>query len=167
LNQQEGTLPASLLLQASRVDTPAHEAAKRGNVDFLKDLLTTQCSINTLDSAGNSPLYWAARSGHLGCVRILMTARPILDQQNNLGDTVLHGASWGGHTEIVKLLLEYGDSEQIKRILPLKNRSGQTAFDLARNVECGAILQAAMLKQRRISRAEQAAAHNEGESDSD
>jgi ankyrin repeat protein len=42
---------------AAQQDCPLHEAAKRGNVEFLKELLQMGVSANSLDFAGNSPLH--------------------------------------------------------------------------------------------------------------
>ena len=47
------------------IDNPMHEAAKRGNIGFLKEVVDSGMSVNTLDTAGNTPLHWAARFGHL------------------------------------------------------------------------------------------------------
>lgn len=91
---KEGLVKVELLAESSAMELPMHEAAKRGNLAMLKELVSTGMSVNTLDAAGNSSLYWAVRGGHLDCVKILMTGKPVLYQQNRLGDTVLHAAAW-------------------------------------------------------------------------
>ncbi len=48
-----------------------HEAAKRGNCDFLKECIGNKISVNSLDQAGNTPLHWAAYGGHVDCVELL------------------------------------------------------------------------------------------------
>lgn len=112
-----------------------------GNLAVLKSLVTSGMSINTLDHAGNVPLYCAARAGHFDCVKILLAAKPVLEQQNKLGDTVLHGAAWGGHSQILKLLLQ---QPSVDTILMTTNKDGKTALQLAKNMECGALLQNAI-----------------------
>ncbi|KAG4108537.1 osteoclast stimulating factor 1 [Neocallimastix lanati (nom. inval.)] len=134
-NNVEGLVPANYVEEATSVmDNPLHEAAKRGNISFLKELIRTGISVNGLDKALNSPIHWAARNGHVDCIVELLNANPVLNQQNKLGDTPLHCAAWGGHAEIAKLLLEHGVDPSIK------NKDGSTALDLAKNDETAAAI---------------------------
>ena len=57
---------------AEAVDCPLHEAAKRGNITFLQDLLSNNVSVNSLDKAGATPLHWAAHGGHIDCLMALL-----------------------------------------------------------------------------------------------
>jgi len=134
-NNVEGLVPANYVEEATSVmDNPLHEAAKRGNISFLKELISTGISVNGLDKAGNSPIHWSARNGHLDCIVELLNANPVLNQQNKLGDTPLHCAAWGGNPEIAKLLLEHGVDPNVL------NKEGQTALDLAKNDETAAVI---------------------------
>jgi ankyrin repeat protein len=134
-NNMEGLVPANYVEEATSVmDNPLHEAAKRGNISFLKELISTGISVNGLDKAGNSPIHWSARNGHVECIMELLKAKPVLNQQNKLGDTPLHCAAWGGHAEIAKLLLEHGVDPT------LVNKAGDTALDLAKNDETAAVI---------------------------
>ena len=54
------------------IETPLHDAAKRGNVEFLQECLANRVSVNGLDKAGNTPLYWAAHGGHIACMEELL-----------------------------------------------------------------------------------------------
>jgi hypothetical protein len=88
------------------IDNPMHEAAKRGNTGFLKELLDAGMSVNTLDTAGNTPLHWAARflpsflfiiiiivctlfmlpiainrGGHEDCIKMILAKKPVLEVQ--------------------------------------------------------------------------------------
>lgn len=50
------------------IETPLHDAAKRGNLAFLEECLRNGVSINSLDKASNTALYWASHAGHIGCI---------------------------------------------------------------------------------------------------
>ena len=58
--------------QVEEIILPLHEAARRGNISFMRECLEGGVSGTGLDSTGNTPLYWAARSGHLDCVKLLL-----------------------------------------------------------------------------------------------
>ncbi|KAI0216596.1 Osteoclast-stimulating factor 1 [Lamellibrachia satsuma] len=120
------------------VDFPIHEAAKRGNVTFMKECIANKVSVNGLDKAGSTPLHWAAHGGHMECMEMLLTVPNCeINVQNKLGDTPLHSAAWKGHAHAVELLLEKGAHTD------LKNQDGKTASVLAKNPETAAILQQA------------------------
>ncbi|XP_011858276.1 PREDICTED: osteoclast-stimulating factor 1-like isoform X2 [Vollenhovia emeryi] len=59
--------------QTQEIDLPLHDAARRGNISFLREYLKEGISGTGLDAAGNTPLYWAARTGHLECAKELLT----------------------------------------------------------------------------------------------
>ena len=88
-----------------------------------------------LDRAGNSPLHWASRGGHADIVKLLLTKKPAVNAQNKLGDTPLHSAAWAGNTAAVQLLLEYPEIQP-----QLKNKNGETPFDLAKTDEVASYL---------------------------
>ena len=102
------------------------------------------------------------------CVKVLVVAgvgRHVLESQNLLGDTCLHGAAWGGHADVLKLLIEHYETTPAQqhlltpdeaaqpqlglvKWLVMKNKQQQTAMDLAKNAECGGVLQQALFKAR-------------------
>ncbi|KAI8926292.1 SH3 domain-containing protein [Entophlyctis helioformis] len=93
---REGMVPSNYLGENSaQIDNPLHEAAKRGNLAFVMELLAAGVSVNGLDKAGNAPLHWACRGGHADVVQQLLTKSPALNVPNKLGDTPLHLAAWG------------------------------------------------------------------------
>ena len=67
MDDKEGMVPANYLGEnTATIDNPMHEAAKRGNLSFVKELIAAGVSANSLDKAGNAPIHWACRGGHLG-----------------------------------------------------------------------------------------------------
>lgn len=113
----------------NEVQHPLHEAAKRGQTDFLRECLQQRFPLNGVDKSGSTPLYWAAWGGHEECLKeILKHGHKVqLDVQNLLGDTALHGAAWKGHPGIIRLLISAGAKQEVK------NKEEKLARDLARD----------------------------------
>ncbi|VDO25135.1 unnamed protein product [Haemonchus placei] len=65
---KKGLVPANY----EELSNPLHEAARRGNINFLKDCINNQVSVNSLDKSGSTALYWACHGGHLGVVKCLL-----------------------------------------------------------------------------------------------
>jgi ankyrin repeat protein len=64
------------------VEQPLHEAARRGNLNFMRECLKQGVSGTGLDSAGNTPLYWASHAGHVDCVQeLLALPKPAVNVQ--------------------------------------------------------------------------------------
>ncbi|CAH1796968.1 unnamed protein product [Owenia fusiformis] len=125
------------------VDNPMHEAAKRGNISFMKDCIKNKVSVNGLDKAGNTPLHWAAHGGHIDCMKLLLAAGNIqLDVQNKIGDTALHSCAWKGHASAVQLLLEKGAR------LDLRNKDKKSAYDLAKDPDTAALLKTVVMPRQ-------------------
>ena len=54
-----GLIPSNYVeLKTDVVDNPVHDAARRGNLDFLRECLRNGVSPTGLDASGNSPLHW-------------------------------------------------------------------------------------------------------------
>ncbi|KAB0368812.1 hypothetical protein FD755_019846 [Muntiacus reevesi] len=121
--------------QAESIDNPLHEAAKRGNLSWLRECLDNRVGVNGLDKAGSTALYWACHGGHKDIVEMLFTQPNIeLNQQNKLGDTALHAAAWKGYADIVQLLLAKGARTD------LRNNEKKLALDMATNAACASLL---------------------------
>uniref|UniRef100_A0A8C0RY41 Osteoclast-stimulating factor 1 n=1 Tax=Canis lupus familiaris TaxID=9615 RepID=A0A8C0RY41_CANLF len=131
-----GLIPSNYVAeQAESIDNPLHEAAKRGNLSWLRECLDNRVGVNGLDKAGSTALYWACHGGHKDIVEMLFTQPNIeLNQQNKLGDTALHAAAWKGYADIVQLLLEKGARTD------LRNNEKKLALDMATNAACASLL---------------------------
>ncbi|XP_068941445.1 osteoclast-stimulating factor 1, partial [Petaurus breviceps papuanus] len=131
-----GLIPSNYVAeQAESIDNPLHEAAKRGNLSWLRECLDNRVGVNGLDKAGSTALYWACHGGHKDVVEVLFTQPNIeLNQQNKLGDTALHAASWKGYADIVEMLLAKGARTD------LRNNEKKLALDMATNAACAALL---------------------------
>ncbi|XP_014470076.1 PREDICTED: osteoclast-stimulating factor 1-like isoform X2 [Dinoponera quadriceps] len=134
---QKGLVPVAYVEeQTQEIELPLHDAARRGNVSFLKEYLNHDLSGTGLDAAGNTPLYWAARTGHTECAKELLDlANPPVNAQNKMGDTPLHVAASHGHLEMVHLLMEHLAD------LKLRNKDGFTAEELASDASVKSALQ--------------------------
>ena len=131
-----GLVPANYVEESTEtVENPLHEAAKRGNVGFLRECLANSVSVNGLDNAGCTPLHWAAAGGYEECLRLLLSQNNVLiNVQNKLGDTPLHQAAWKCKPESVSVLLEADAKTDIR------NKEGKTPHDLSRDPQSGAML---------------------------
>lgn len=120
--------------QTEMVETPLHDAARRGNLSFLQECLKQGVSPTGLDSVGNTPLYWACSGGHIDCVmELLGQPNPPINAQNKVGDTPLHAAAAHGHVDVVKLLVEKGANFDIK------NMYNETPADLGSSAVTNAL----------------------------
>ncbi|XP_043229485.1 osteoclast-stimulating factor 1-like isoform X1 [Amphibalanus amphitrite] len=131
-----GLVPYNYVEERSEpLESPLHEAAKRGHLSFLQDCLRHRVSVNGLDKAGNTALHWAARGGHLECAEALLAVPTVcVNVQNKLGDTALHLAAWRGQAEMVSLLLRHGADQSVC------NGQQQRPADLAQSASCAALL---------------------------
>ncbi|XP_060055288.1 osteoclast-stimulating factor 1 isoform X3 [Erinaceus europaeus] len=131
-----GLIPSNYVAeQAESIDNPLHEAAKRGNLSWLRECLDNRVGVNGLDKAGSTALYWACHGGHKDIVEMLFTQPNIeLNQQNKLGDTALHAAAWKGYADIVQLLLAKGARTD------LRNNEKKLALEMATNAACASLL---------------------------
>ncbi|CAD6189744.1 unnamed protein product [Caenorhabditis auriculariae] len=138
---RKGLVPANYVVSENveELPNPLHEAAKRGNFDFLKECIREQVSVNSLDKSASTALYWACHGGHTEIVKYLLEIpNAAISSQNKLGDTPLHAASWRGHVDCIRLLLE-------KNAQPwIRNKERKLPIDVAKDADVAALLSQAM-----------------------
>ena len=111
-------------------NTPLVGAADRGHIDIVKLLLSKGAHVNKMGTEGLTALAAASEGGHIGIVKLLLAKGADINKGDLEGwGTALATAAKEGHTGIVKLLLQKGADGTIK------NKRGETAYDLAANKE--------------------------------
>ena len=90
----------------NEVQFPLHEAAKRGQLDFLRECVQQRIPLNGLDKSGSTPLYWAAYGGHDDCVKeILKYGRKVqVDVQVRQSVPVVARGERGGRLTLIYML---------------------------------------------------------------
>lgn len=112
-----------------------HEAAKRGDIQTVRDLVQKGAKINEdLDEYGATALHWSAVKGHKDVAEFLIGKGAIVDQKNRDGDTALHLAVAFGHKDLVQLLLAKGakiDERRKEGTTPLYIAVGRNQKEIA------------------------------------
>ena len=126
-----------------------HQAAKKGNIEAVKQHLAAGTDMNAIDLNGMTPIdladgeiaalllkhggktgeelsiYIAAMSGNIEAVKQHLNDGAEVNAKNSDGRTPLHLAAEGGHGEIVELLILKGAN------VNAKNDGGETPLDWA------------------------------------
>lgn len=102
-------------------------AAKRGNVDVVRNLLSSGTSVNSQDDYGETALHECARYGHDNIAELLLTngANVSIKAQKNNGWEPLHIAGHYGKIGVATQLLAMGAT------INSKDDRGDTALTLA------------------------------------
>ena len=96
-----------------------HDAAKRGDIEAVKQYLADNANVNSKDSKGitpfakdntigRTPLHIAAGAGHKKIVELLIAKGADVNTMSNKGKTPLDWAIEEGHTETANLLRKHG-----------------------------------------------------------
>ena len=104
-------LGLAVVLCAAALPTgePLIDAARNGEVEVVRSLLTDGADPNTAQGDGMTPLHWAAERGHAAVAELLLSAGAAVDGKTRVGSyTPLHLASRGGHGPITRALLDAG-----------------------------------------------------------
>uniref|UniRef100_A0A8C8R6L0 Ankyrin repeat and SOCS box containing 13 n=1 Tax=Pelusios castaneus TaxID=367368 RepID=A0A8C8R6L0_9SAUR len=88
--------------------TPVHEAARRGEILQLQELIANGACVNLITTDSITPLHEASLQGQTQCVKLLLAAGAQVDARNIDGSTPLCDACASGSIECVKVLLSHG-----------------------------------------------------------
>ena len=107
-------------------ETPLHEAAYRGLLDMVQELVQRGAVPERPNHHGTTPLLYAAERGHPDVVKFLLdSCNADINRIDRSLNTPLHQASYHGNVEVVKALLERGAKKDLREF------RGMTARELA------------------------------------
>lgn len=139
-----------------KLDEELLELAFDGELEEVKKLLEKGADQMAKDGRGNTALSEAAVKGHVDTVRVLLDWKAPTGSDPNCvggdGRTPLHRAAFGGYIETVELLLSRGSDPR------LKDRNGETAFDLGSTPECQELIKGFDIARTETLREERMAA---------
>ena len=98
----------SLAQQVPHQEIPLIQAAEKGKLDVVKQLLADGADIETTDVAGYTALYAAVLAGHQEVVSFLSENKANPNVVDVMGVTPLMHAAFKGDTEMVRILLNAG-----------------------------------------------------------
>ena len=93
-----------------------HQAIEQGNIEAIKELISTGADVNEADQEGWTPLSKAAHGGQKEIAELLISNNADLNALSILGPP-LHWAADNGHDEIVELLITKGAKVNAKNLL--------------------------------------------------
>lgn len=116
------------------------EAARNGNDDQIKMLISGKYNLNVADERGYSAIILAAYHGHDSTVRLLIEAGANPCQRDKRGNSALMGAIFKGEIKVASRLIDAKCSPDIR------NNAGQTAAMYASLFQRKELLQALVAK---------------------
>jgi uncharacterized protein len=85
-----------------------YEAALRGRVDSLRELIDAGADVNVQNENGYTPLMAAAHDGRLECIKLLIERGADVNRQDESGFTALTNAVQHSNEQTVQLLISNG-----------------------------------------------------------
>ena len=123
---------------ATPPDSPVADAAMRGDLDEVRELLRSGADVNAPQGDGLTALHWAADNGDAALAGVLVYAganlRPLT---RNDAYTPMHMAARGGHAGVITLLVEAGADPAVAT-----SRTGVTPMHLAAKAGSGEAIRA-------------------------
>jgi ankyrin repeat protein len=102
---------------------PLFDAASRGDLGVVKELLDDQTEVDERGRYGETPLMAAALAGKAAVAELLIAHGADTMARNEGGLTPLHAAAYSGSEEVAQLLLDHGarleDSANVSGATPL------------------------------------------------
>jgi ankyrin repeat protein/L-ascorbate metabolism protein UlaG (beta-lactamase superfamily) len=120
-----------------------HDAARTGNLDSVKTLLTARPElISAKNDLGHSPLHSATYNGQVAVAEYLLSKGADINALTTSGSTPLHGAAFYNHPEAVKLLIAKGANLNVPNVagyMPLLSAAAAGNTEIVRMlIEAGA-----------------------------
>lgn len=106
-------LGSCLLAGCSKSGGDLHNAAHKGNLELVKQLVSGGANVNARDKLGSTPLHYAANQYHLDVMKFLIDNGADVNAQQNGGTTPLGHAVFANGPEFAQLLLENGADPNI------------------------------------------------------
>ena len=123
---------------ATPPDSPVADAAMRGDLDEVRELLRSGADVNAPQSDGLTALHWAADNGDAALAGVLIYAGANLAPlTRNDAYTPMHMAARGGHAGVIEQLLEAGADPGVAT-----SRTGVTPMHLAAKAGSGEAIRA-------------------------
>ena len=88
-----------------------HRAARRGDINEMKDLLSKGYDIESKSDHETTPLHWTAFKGHLHATRFLLDHGAEINARDRFGNTPLRHAQMEGHKAVEDFLSSEGGTE--------------------------------------------------------
>ncbi len=128
---------ALLLVAATPDESPVADAAQRGEVEAIRNLLRGGADPSAAQPDGMTALHWSALNNELEIVETLIFAGATLQPTTRVGGyTPLHLASRAGNAEVVGALLEAGADPDIL------TGTGASALHFAAEADADAVVNA-------------------------
>ena len=123
---------------ATPPDSPVADAAMRGDLDEVRELLRRGADVNAPQSDGLTALHWAADNGDAAVAGVLIYAGANLAPlTRNDAYTPMHMAARGGHADVIGQLVEAGADPAVAT-----SRTGVTPMHLAAKAGSGEAIRA-------------------------
>ena len=102
------TIIAAVVLVGTAFADPIYDAARKGNIEAVKQHLAAGTDVNAKGDYKNTPLHHAAAAGHREIVELLITKGADVNAKNENGYTPLDEAINLKRTETADLLRKHG-----------------------------------------------------------